>query len=105
MKPTDASSATSKVGLVPVVIGSGTKVLKQSQPANVKLNAGEKLLIYTGGVIKMPDMIGWTSNEVTAFTNLTGIKITQTGKGHVSSQSLPETILTTASQISVQLKE
>lgn len=106
MKPTDASSATSKVGLVPVVIGSGTKVLKQSQPANVKLNAGEKLLIYTGGVIKMPDMIGWTSTEVTAFTNLTGIKITQTGKGHVSSQSLPEkTILTTASQISVQLKE
>lgn len=101
-----AVSATSKAGLVPVLIGDGSKVTKQSQAANIKVNAGEKLLLYAGGKLKMPDMIGWSSAEVNAFNSLTGLKIKQSGSGLVTTQSVPEnTEITTASQITVQLKE
>lgn len=44
-------------------------------------------MLLTDGDITMPDMSGWTKEEVVAFENLANVKITTKGSGFVSQQS------------------
>ena len=73
--------------LEPIVIGDGEKITKQSVTANKKVLPNSKVLLLTDGDITMPDMSGWTKEEVVAFENLANVKITTKGSGFVSQQS------------------
>ena len=46
------------------------------------------MLLLTDGDITMPDMTGWSKEEVIAFERMTNTKVTMKGSGFVSSQSV-----------------
>ena len=70
------------------VIGNGDNVKSQSIKANKKLLPNSKVLLLTDGDITMPNMKGWTKDDVLAFQELTGINVTTKGSGYVTKQSV-----------------
>ncbi|PNZ11952.1 penicillin-binding protein [Staphylococcus simiae] len=72
----------------PVIIGSGNQIKSQSVTADTKVLPHSKLLLLTDGDITMPDMTGWTKEDVIAFENLTNIDVKIKGSGFVSHQSI-----------------
>ncbi|MEN3823052.1 MAG: PASTA domain-containing protein, partial [Staphylococcus xylosus] len=74
--------------LKPIVIGNGEKVTKQSVSANKEVLPNSKVLLLTDSDLTMPDMTGWSKEEVVAFELLTKTKVTTKGSGFVSNQSV-----------------
>ncbi|PCF42061.1 penicillin-binding protein [Staphylococcus delphini] len=75
--------------LNPIVIGNGKKVVSQSPSSNGQLLPNSNVLLLTEGDLTMPDMTGWTRDDIVAFQSLTDIKIDVKGSGFVKSQSKP----------------
>ncbi|QLK85798.1 penicillin-binding protein [Staphylococcus sp. 17KM0847] len=73
--------------LHPVVIGSGDQVVSQSPTSSTRLLPNSNVLLLTNGDLTMPDMTGWTRDDLVAFESLTGIKVKVKGSGFVKSQS------------------
>lgn len=94
-----------KMGLYVETIGSGNKVEAQSILANTKVNPNSKIIIFTGGIIRCPNMKGWTIKQVTQFANISKVKVEVLGKGKVYKQSrLPRSILNRNSKVKVELR-
>ncbi|QNQ82463.1 PASTA domain-containing protein [Lactobacillus sp. PV037] len=87
-KATAAKQEAQNSGFEAYIIGSGKKVLRQSLPYQTKTFLNSKLFLYTGGIIKIPDMQGWSKAEVEEFSKVIGIPIKISGSGHVTKQSL-----------------
>lgn len=86
----NVQSELSAKHLQPVVVGSGTKVQKQSQPADKKVMVKSRVILYTGGTIKMPSLTNWSQADVVRLGRLIGIKVKVHGSGFVSDQSIKE---------------
>lgn len=94
-----------KMGLYVETIGSGNKVEAQSILANTKVNPNSKIIIFTGGIIRCPNMKGWTIKQVTQFANISKVKVEVLGKGKVYKQSrFPRSILNRNSKVKVELR-
>lgn len=94
-----------KMGLYVETIGSGNKVEAQSILANTKVNPNSKIIIFTGGIIRCPNMKGWTIKQVTQFANISKVKVEVLGKGKVYNQSrIPRSILNRNSKVKVELR-
>lgn len=94
-----------KMGLYVETIGSGHKVEAQSILANTKVNPNSKIIIFTGGIIRCPNMQGWTIKQVTQFANISKVKVEVLGKGKVYKQSrIPRSILNRNSKVKVELR-
>ncbi|MCT7873706.1 MAG: penicillin-binding transpeptidase domain-containing protein [Lactobacillus iners] len=94
-----------KMGLYVETIGSGNKVEAQSILANTKVNPNSKIIIFTGGIIRCPNMKGWTIEQVTQFANISKVKVEVLGKGKVYKQSsIPRSILNRNSKVKVELR-
>lgn len=94
-----------KMGLYVETIGSGHKVEAQSILANTKVNPNSKIIIFTGGIIRCPNMKGWTIKQVTQFANISKVKVEVLGKGKVYKQSrIPRSILNRNSKLKVELR-
>lgn len=94
-----------KMGLYIETIGSGHKVEAQSILANTKVNPNSKIIIFTGGIIRCPNMKGWTIKQVTQFANISKVKVEVLGKGKVYKQSrIPRSILNRNSKVKVELR-
>ncbi|ANQ63954.1 penicillin-binding protein [Staphylococcus equorum] len=76
--------------LEPIVIGDGEKITKQSITADKEVLPNSRVLLLTDGDVTMPNMSGWTKEEVIAFEKLTNTKVTTKGSGFVSEQSISE---------------
>lgn len=88
----------------PVVIGDGDKVVKQSPTASNQLLPNGRVLLATDGDLTMPDMTGWTREDVLAFESLTNISVDFEGNGFVSSQSVSaNTAIDSDTKVQVQL--
>ncbi|ARJ51605.1 penicillin-binding protein [Staphylococcus lutrae] len=74
--------------LDPVVIGNGKKVVSQTPSSESQLLPNSHILLLTDGDWTMPDMRGWTRDDLVAFESLTNIKIEVKGNGFVKSQSI-----------------
>lgn len=86
------------------VIGNGDNVKSQSIKANKKLLHNSKVLLLTDGDITMPNMKGWTKDDVLAFQELTGINVTTKGSGYVTKQSVNNgTTLKDNSKVEIEL--
>lgn len=73
----------------PVVVGSGSKIKKMSKKVGSNLSQNEQVLLWTGKLKTMPDMYGWTKENVEKFAKWTGIKVTIKGSGSkVTKQSV-----------------
>ena len=88
-----------------VIIGDGNKVIKQYPNDNTHLVNGDKLYLVTNGDnYYMPNLIGYSKNEVRTICELLNLEVKINGDGYVSSQSiLKDTKLTSDSFLEVNL--
>ncbi|WP_243355968.1 penicillin-binding protein [Bacillus litorisediminis] len=78
-----------EMGLTPVVIGKGTNIIDQVPLAGTMLLPGERVLLLTNGTKTVPDMTGWSLQDVMKFVKITNIELNNSGSGYVIRQSLP----------------
>ena len=79
-----------KLGLSPVVIGNGTYVTNQYPLKGSKVISGSKVFIQTNDTtITMPDVAGWSTNELIRFCDFIGLSYTLNGYGKVLSTNIP----------------
>ena len=70
--------------LIVICMGNGKYVVKQYPPKGKKLLIGNKVFIVTeSDEYVMPDVIGWSSNELITLCKLLNIKYTVNGYGKV----------------------
>ena len=48
----------------PIVVGSGTKIKESSVAEGTNLDANEQILLLSDKVEEMPDLYGWTKQNV-----------------------------------------
>ena len=75
-------------GLEPVLIGEGDRIFAQSPKATSSVTKGSKVFIQTSSAYQLPDLTGWTKDEVVQFATLTGLEVEYSGEGYVLEQSL-----------------
>jgi len=77
------------------VLGNGKYVVNQYPKSNTKVISGSKVFLLTNSnEIKMPDIKGWSTNEVIRLCNLIGLSYTLNGYGKVSASNiLPSTVI------------
>lgn len=93
------------LGLTPVVIGEGGKVIEQFPTKDVPLNKGSHVLLKTEGVSRLPNFDRWSKKMVFAYQKMSGLTIKITGDGFVVDQNLSEgTEVTPLEPILLQLK-
>lgn len=88
------------------IIGEGSNIIMQYPSANEKIISNQNIMLYTGsGKITMPDMVGWSRKEVTAFWSASGASFIIDGYGSVYKQDIPKgTIIDPKTEIRVFLK-
>lgn len=78
-----------KLGLSPVVIGNGTYVTNQYPLKGSKVISGSKVFIQTNDTtITMPDVAGWSTNELIRFCDFIRLSYTLNGYGKVLSTNI-----------------
>lgn len=85
---TTATRDLIKAGATVTQLGTGTKVLKQSVTAGTSLYQDQRVFITTGGTVALPSLIGWSKGDVVKLAQLEGLKLTVTGDGYVTKQSI-----------------
>lgn len=77
------------LGAEVVVIGDGSRVIDQFPNKGSTVISKSKVYLLTNSTnILMPNMIDWTSNEVSNYCNLLGISYNVNGYGRVTAQSI-----------------
>lgn len=97
----DSQAAGNELGsrhLQAVTVGSGKKVKQQSIPAGQQVLANQRVIMYTGGRVQMPDLTGWSSADVNELAQLLGLQLSEQGNGYVSSQSIKANTTITKNQ-------
>ena len=86
-------------------LGTGKNIKKMSVSAGTKLKANEQVLLLTDDLDSVPDMYGWTKENVDKFAEWTGIEVTYKGEGsRVSKQNVKvETALKKTKKITITL--
>ena len=80
-----------KYGLCPIVIGDGEYIINQYPSTNSSVLYGSKVFLVTNGNnITMPNVIGWTHNEINTFAKLIKINYNIDGYGKVINTNKPE---------------
>ena len=91
--------------LTPIIVGNGKYVI------NMYPNKGNKVLADSKVFIKssqnnylMPNVVGWSENEIITFCNFIGLKYNITGYGRVLTQSIEaKSLITEDSILTVEL--
>lgn len=93
-------------GIDVTVIGSGKKVLKQVPHEDTKLLLGDRVLLKTGGDMKMPDLTGWSLRDVFKLSYLLKLEPNLIGSGYVENQNInPGTTIKEGDYLVVELSQ
>lgn len=65
----------------PVVIGSNDEIEATSVKKGTPVAANQRVLLWTGNLKKLPDMYGWSEEDVQQFEKWSNIKIVYKGEG------------------------
>ncbi len=84
----NAKTVIEKMGVQPILIGNGSKIVEQQVKPKEEILEREKVILLTDGEMTIPDMTGWSMRDVLKVANLTGLKLNVTGSGFVSSQNI-----------------
>lgn len=104
-KTLDVKDTLDKFGLKTIIIGDGDKVINQVPIEGTKLLTGDRIFIKTNSKnILMPDMIGWSRNEVVRFANLVGLKYKIDGYGFVKAQNIQAGTILSGQSLEVTLE-
>ncbi len=100
-------SSLTSMGLIPIVIGNGDKIIDQYPKQNTTIIEGDKIFLITNGnEYKMPNMNNWSKNEALLFFNITSTKYEIEGSGYVNTQSVQtNTVLNKDMVVRVELKD
>ncbi|MCH4171017.1 MAG: penicillin-binding protein [Lactobacillus sp.] len=99
-----ASKLLDATGLTYSLVGSGDKVVQQLPLAQENVLAGQRAVLLTNGAMTMPDISGWSKNDVLKLAEISGIKIKFKGDGYVVKQSIAKNhLLNSSSNLEVQL--
>src|SRR5699024_5570473 len=79
----DALSLLEETPLNIYIIGNGDKVVHQLPLPQEKLIENQKVVLMTNGAMTMPDMSGWSKNDVLKVSEITGIEFVFDGEGYV----------------------
>lgn len=102
----DAQGQLTKQHLQVTVIGNGKKVKQQSLKPNANVVINNRIILYTGGKVKMPDIQGWSQSDVSQLAQMLNLKLTTSGNGFVSRQSIKENqIVKPGQKLTVKFKE
>lgn len=88
-----------------IICGNGVKINQQSIPANQTVMKGSKIILVTNGAKTIPDLTGWSRNDVVTLADMLGIKIHFDGSGFVKSQSVSaNTVVKKNQQVNIALQ-
>lgn len=83
-----------KLKLNPIVLGSGSYITSQYPVKNTTIVEGTKVFLLTNeGTYKMPNVVGWSTNEIIRFCNIIGLPYVLHGYGKVVSTNIPKDTL------------
>ena len=101
----DVSKYLEDKSLNPIIIGNGTKVVKQYPNKNTEVLDNDKIFLITNSdEYKMLNIKNWSRSDVIKFCNITNLECTFTGNGYVTNQSIDKnTILNKDSKLEVEL--
>jgi penicillin-binding protein 2B len=74
--------------LKPIVLGNGNKITGQMPGKGEQVVVGDKIILLTEGVIKMPDFKNWSLRDVLKVKQLLSLQLHVKGNGYVSTQSI-----------------
>lgn len=101
-----ASSSLTGQNLKVAQVGTGQTVVQQLPLAKAKVLTHQRVILLTNGAMTMPNVSGWSKNDVLKLAQITGITAKFTGSGYVTKQSLSQgSLLTTNSTLQVTLGE
>lgn len=84
----DALKKLDETKLDVTVIGNGDTIVQQLPLSQKIIIKNQRIILMTNGAMTMPDMSGWSKNDVLKVSEITGIKFTFKGEGYVVEQSL-----------------
>jgi penicillin-binding protein 2B len=88
LQTNEAIKSVKNLGLEPVVIGNGEKVIDQYPFPKEHVIAGEKIMLKTDGKLTMPDLKGWSQRDVMKLASLLKLKPSLKGNGYVVHQNI-----------------
>ncbi|MBF0778006.1 penicillin-binding protein PBP2X [Streptococcus cuniculi] len=65
----------------PIILGNGAEIKKVSVETGSNIFANQQILLLTDRFTMVPDMYGWTKENVDVFSEWTGIEIEYSGSG------------------------
>ncbi|MFA9413254.1 penicillin-binding protein PBP2X [Streptococcus sp. E29BA] len=102
--PGDTADELRRHLLHPVILGNGNKISKVSAQEGTDLAPGHQILLLTNKFDTMPDLYGWTEENVKLFAEWTGIELEIKGTGRVVKQNQAlGTTLSTVKKLTVTL--
>ena len=102
----DIKSDLEKLKVDLVILGNGKYVIDQYPAKNSTMLSNGKLFILTNSnEIVMPDLNGWSLNEVKTFASMIGLSLDYTGYGYVVSQSITKNEIIDSNTLKIELKE
>lgn len=86
------------------VIGSGDRIVQQFPVQDSEIDETQRVLLLTNGAMTLPDLSGWSRNDLFKLAELTGVDLTIEGEGFVNEQNLTAgSFIETGTEIMVQL--
>ena len=83
------SEELEKIGLDVVLIGEGDKIINQYPKSGTIMNLNNKMFLLTNdNKYKMPDIKGWSRNEITTFANMINLDINFSGNGYAKEYNI-----------------
>lgn len=93
-----------EAGQVYSVIGTGDRIVQQHPNQGAYEDKSRRILLLTNGAMTLPDLTGWSRNELIRFAEMTGVDLTIDGEGFVVEQDTPTgSFIETGTEIMVQL--
>ena len=88
-----------------VILGDGHYVIDQYPTKNSTMLSQGKLFILTNSnKFVMPDLEGWSLNEVKTFASMVGLSLNYSGYGYVTKQSITKDEIIETNSLEIELK-
>lgn len=90
MSTEEAIQSLDELGYDYTMIGNGDEIVQQYPYPDTPLFIDQQIILMTNGVATIPDLTGWSRNDVLKISELTGVKMKFVGEGYVINQDLTE---------------
>ena len=86
----DVVNDLNQKGINPIIIGDGSRIIKQYPKKGSKIVKGDKVLLLTNSTnYKMIDISNWSRIDVSRYCSVLNIECIYNGYGYVTEQSIP----------------